>query len=311
MAGMRDPALRILVLGSAAGGGFPQWNCSCPVCSLAWAGDPRVTPRTQSSLAVSADGECWALLNASPDIRKQIADSPELHPGGNGRHSPIRAVVLTNADVDHVAGLLSLRERQPFVVHCSAPIREALAANPIFGVLDPACVSIRDTPLDEAFEPVPDVTIVPFAVPGKVPLYQEAGTVDIGAETGVTVGLEIRAGGRRAIYVPGCAAVTPQLMDRLHGADVLFFDGTCHVDDEMVRLGLSTKTASRMGHLAMAGAAGSMAALAPARVGRRIFVHINNTNPVLVEGSPERRAAEAGGWEIGWDGMRVTYEETP
>lgn len=308
---MRGASLRILVLGSAAGGGFPQWNCACPNCRLAWDGDPRVQPRSQSSLAVSADGADWLLLNASPDIRQQVARSPELQPRGAGRHSPIRAVILTNGDVDHVAGLLSLRERQALQVHASRSILEALDANPVFGVLDRAVVSLREAAPGRAFEPLPGLTVMAFPVPGKVPLYREGPTVEIGIESGETIGLEIRAAGRRALYVPGCAAVTPALLARAAGADVLFFDGTCFTDDEMVRLRLSEKTSNRMGHLAMSGPGGSMAALAAAGVGRKIYVHINNTNPVLVDGSPERQAVEAQGWDIGWDGLQITLEERP
>ncbi|MFO1151502.1 MAG: pyrroloquinoline quinone biosynthesis protein PqqB [Alsobacter sp.] len=303
--------MRILVLGSAAGGGFPQWNCGCPNCRLAWAGDPRVTPRSQSSLAASVDGRSWLLLNASPDIRQQIAQFPELQPQAQGRHSPIASVLLTNGDVDHVAGLLSLREGQAFTVHATAPILEALAANPIFGVLDRSVVRFAELAAGEALEPLPGLRVTPFAVPGKVPLYREGETVEIGIESGETIGLEIAGAGRRVLYVPGCAQVTRRLADRIVGADVLFFDGTCYQDDEMVRLGLSQKTSTRMGHLAMAGPDGSVARLAELPVDRRVFVHINNTNPVLVAGSPERRAVEDAGWEIGWDGLRITLEERP
>ena len=303
---MRDAALRILVLGSAAGGGVPQWNCACPVCRMARAGDPRVPHRTQSSLAVSVDGETWALLNASPDLRQQIAAHPEIQPRQSGRDSPIKAVILTNADVDHVAGLLSLREQQPFALHASAPTRDALAANPIFGVLNPALVTTHDVVLDRAFEPLPGLAVTPFAVPGKVPLYQEGPSLVVGDEFGVTIGLALGAGGQRVLYIPGCAAVSSSLLQRLEGTDVLFFDGTCYSDNEMVALGVSTKTASRMGHLSMSGKGGSIAALAPAQIGRRIFIHINNTNPVQVEGSPEHREVQAQGWEVAWDGMRIT-----
>jgi pyrroloquinoline quinone biosynthesis protein B len=306
---MRDASLRILVLGSAAGGGFPQWNCGCRNCRLAWAGDKRVTPRSQSSLAVSVDGASWLLLNASPDIREQIARSPELQPKAEGRHSPIAAVLLTNGDVDHVAGLLSLRERQAFTVHATGPILEALAANPIFHVLDRSIVRFTELAAGETLEPLPGLRVTPFPVPGKVPLYREGETVEIGIESGETIGLEIAGAGRRVLYVPGCAHVTPRLAGRIAGADVLFFDGTCYHDDEMVRLGLSQKTSTRMGHLAMAGPGGSVTSLAKVPVGRRVFVHVNNTNPVLVEGSPERRAVEEAGWEIGWDGLRITLED--
>lgn len=297
--------MRVVVLGSAAGGGFPQWNCRCPVCQLAWQGDPRVSARTQSSLAVSADGESWVLLNASPDLRQQIIRNVQLHPSVNARHTPIRAVVLTNGDVDHIAGLLTLREGQPFTLHASASILETLADNPIFRVVNPSVVTRSAFQLDQAFE-VAGLRIVAFAVPGKVPLFLEGDDVEIGMETETTVGLEITHGGGRLIYAPGCASVNAALLDRVAGADVLFFDGTTYTDDEMPALRLSTKTAARMGHLAMDGRGGSIASFADVDVKRKIFIHINNTNPVLIEGSRARHRVEAAGWEVGHDGMEVS-----
>ncbi len=294
--------MHIIVIGSAAGGGFPQWNCRCPTCRLAWAGDPRVVPRTQSSLAVSADGRDWVLVNASPDLRQQIIATPALHPRDGARHSPIRAVVLTNGDVDHVAGLLTLRERQPFALHASASLHAMLDADPVFAVLDRTLVSRHALALDEAGR-IEGLDVTAFAVPGKVPLFLESGEVEVGGETEMTVGLDIRANGRRAVHVPGCASVTPALLERIRGADLLLFDGTTFTDDEMPRLGLSPKTAARMGHVAMSGPGGSLDALAEAEVGAKVYLHINNTNPALVEGSAERRAIEAAGWRIAHDGM--------
>ena len=297
--------MRIIVLGSAAGGGFPQWNCRCPTCSLAWAGDPRVVPRSQSGLAVSADGAAWVLVNASPDLRQQILATPALHPAEGRRHTPVSAVVLTNGDVDHVAGLLTLRERQAFALHASPSLHAMLDADPVFAVLDRGLVTRHVTALDRVSD-IAGLAVTPFAVPGKVPLFLEAGEVEIGRETDMTVGLDIRAGGRRAVHVPGCAAVTPALIDRIAGADLLLFDGTTFTDDEMPRLGLSPKTAARMGHVAMSGPEGSLARLAGAAVRAKVYVHINNTNPALVTGSPERAAVEAAGWRLAEDGMEIT-----
>ena len=297
--------MHIIVIGSAAGGGFPQWNCRCPNCRLAWAGDPRVSPRTQSSLAVSADGLDWVLVNASPDLRQQVLATPALHPRRGARDTPIRAVVLTNGDVDHVAGLLTLRERQAFALHASPSLHALLGADPVFAVLDRDLVSRHALAMGEASD-VAGLSVTPFAVPGKVPLFLESGEVEVGRETDMTVGLDIRANGRRVLHVPGCAAVTPALLARVVGADLLLFDGTTYTDDEMPRLGLSPKTAARMGHVAMAGPAGSLAALAGVEVGAKVYVHINNTNPALVEGSPERAAVEAAGWRIAHDGMEFT-----
>jgi pyrroloquinoline quinone biosynthesis protein B len=298
--------MRVVVLGSAAGGGYPQWNCRCPVCTRAWAGDINARPRTQSSVAVSADGERWLLLNASPDIKQQILATPALHPRRAGRDSPITDVVLTNGDVDHVAGLLSLRERQPFQLLGATETLAALAANPIFQVLDPGVVTRRAVALGEPVRTEAGIQVTMFAVPGKAPLYLEGPEVEIGRETGEVVGVEVEAGGSRFFYIPGCAAVTPELERRVSGAPLLLFDGTTYTDDEMPRLGLSHKTAHRMGHLAMSGPGGSVAAWSHVPIGRRVFVHINNTNPALIDDGPERAQLAAAGWEVAHDGMELT-----
>ncbi|MEJ1160835.1 pyrroloquinoline quinone biosynthesis protein PqqB [Prosthecomicrobium sp. N25] len=298
--------LRAIVLGSAAGGGVPQWNCRCRVCALAWRGTGLVRPRSQSSLAVTADGDSWLLLNASPDLRQQIWSTPALHPRDGLRHSPISAVLVTNGDVDHVTGLLTLRERQPFDLYGTEVTLASLADNKVFSVVADDLVPRRPVVFGRRFEPVPGLSAEIFPVPGKLPLWREDEALGLGEEGENTVGVEIRAAGRRLVYVPGCARVTPDLAARITGADALLFDGTLYSDDEMIREGLGTKTGARMGHVSMSGPSGSAAALARVPVGRRIYVHINNTNPVLIEGSPERRAIEAEGWEIAHDGLEVT-----
>jgi pyrroloquinoline quinone biosynthesis protein B len=297
--------LQIIVLGAAAGGGFPQWNCLCPVCQLAWKGDKRVKPRTQSSLAVNADGEHWLLLNASPDLRQQIIATPQLHPRGAKRQSPISAVFVTNGDVDHLTGLLTLREQQSFAVYGSKTTLAEVTGGSIFGVLNRDLVKFNEVELNETIDTGIGLRITPFAVPGKVPLYLESGSVEIGAEGETTVGLEINGNGKTFYYIPGCAEVTDKLQEKLRHADLLLFDGTTFTDDEMVKLGLSQKTAWRMGHTAMTGEKGSLARLSDLNIHRKIFVHINNTNPVLIEDSPERSKAEAAGWEISYDGMEI------
>lgn len=303
----------MLVLGAAAGGGFPQWNCNCANCRRARAGDPAALPRTQSSLALSADGERWVLLNASPDLRQQIALNPALHPKRAARHSPIAAVVLTSADIDHVAGLLTLRESQPFSLYATGRVHEALAANSIFRALGEA-VARRALTLDRPEELLDrdggplGLRLTPFAVPGKVALYLEdpgAGP-DFGTQPGDTIGLEIDDGACGcAYYLPACAAFTPALARRIGGARLVLFDGTLWSDDEMVAGGLGRKSGGRMGHMSMAGAGGSIAAFAPLAIGRKIFVHINNTNPALLDDSAERAVAEKAGWEIAFDGMEI------
>jgi len=303
----------IKILGSAAGGGFPQWNCNCRNCADVRRGVAGLEPRTQSSVAVSIDGRRWTLLNASPDLRQQIAATPELNPGSLDapRSSPIRSVVLTNADVDHVAGLLNLRETQPFALYADPRVLSAIAANPIFNVLDEAYVERVPIQRDRMFEPTgcPGLGIEAFAVPGKVALYledEQAGS-DFGTAVGDTIGLKLvdQRTGRFACYVPGCAAVNEDLIRRMSGAALVLFDGTLYSDDEMILLGLSQKTGRRMGHIGMSGPEGSVAALARLAADRRIFTHINNSNPVLRKGSPERAWIEEAGWEIACDGMEV------
>ena len=296
--------LTAIVLGSAAGGGYPQWNCRCPVCRLAWAGDTRVMRRTQASLAASADGRSWVLLNASPDLTRQIAATPALQPGEGVRGSPIAAVLLTGAEVDQVAGLLSLRERQAFDLYASAETLAALAANPMFDVLARDLVARRAVAQGESIALPGGLTAELFAAPGKAPLYLEGEDPQTAAETGANVGIALAAGGKRLAYVPGCAAVTPALRERLGAADVLLFDGTLFSDDEMIATGTGSKTGRRMGHMPVDGAGGSLAALA-GLAARRIYTHINNTNAMLIDGSPERRKAETAGWEIAADGLRI------
>ncbi|RVU17815.1 pyrroloquinoline quinone biosynthesis protein PqqB [Methylobacterium oryzihabitans] len=295
--------MRAIILGSGAGGGVPQWNCRCAICAMAWADDGRVRPRTQSSLAVSPDGDHWLLVNASPDVRQQIQATPALHPREGLRHSPIRAVLLTNGDVDHVAGLLTLREGQRLDLYATAGILGSLAGNRVFDVMAEGVVARREIALGTTFAPLPGLSVTLFAVPGKVPLWLEDGTPEIGAETETTVGAMIEAGGARLAYVPGCARVTDDLKARLAGADALLFDGTVLHDDDMIRAGVGTKTGWRMGHVPMRGEGGSIDGLADVPLGRRVFVHVNNTNPVLVEDSDARRAVEAEGWTIAHDGL--------
>lgn len=309
--------MQIRVLGSAAGGGYPQWNCNHPNSRRARRGDAAAPSRTQSSIAVSADGEHWLLCNASPDLRQQINDNAVLQPKADGplRASPIAAVVLTNADVDHVTGLLTLRESQAFSLYATRRVLDVLAANTIFNVLNPAFVKREAFVLDTRFEPARadgtplGLAVTAFAVPGKVALWLEDAKkgVDVGALGEDTVALEITdlASGRRFYYIPGCAHMTEALASRLQGASLVFFDGTLWVDDEMIRDGVGVKTGNRMGHLSVSGPAGTMAAFAAIDVARKVFIHINTTNPILIEDTPERRAVEAAGWEVAHDGMHL------
>jgi pyrroloquinoline quinone biosynthesis protein B len=296
--------LTAIVLGSAAGGGFPQWNCRCPTCRLAWAGDVRVRARTQASLAVSADGENWLLVNASPDLPQQLRQSTVLHPRAATRGSPIKAVLLTGAEIDQIAGLLSLREREPFEIYATAITLAGLADNPIFAVLAPDLVKRRAVVPGASLTLAGGLQAQLFLVPGKAPLYLEGENPETATETAANVGIEIAAGGARLSFIPGAAAVTPAMTQRLARADVVLFDGTLYRDHEMIDTGTGTKTGRRMGHMPIAGPDGSLRALAGIAA-RRIYVHINNTNPILIAGSPERLDVERAGWEVAEDGMEI------
>jgi pyrroloquinoline quinone biosynthesis protein B len=308
--------MRIRILGSGAGGGFPQWNCNCANCRAVRAGAPGFSARTQSSLAVSADGANWVLLNASPDLREQIAAAPELSPRPDDpvRASPIKAVALTNGDVDHVAGLLNLREAQPFGLYAAGRVLQALGANPIFTILQTQLVSRIELMMDQA-TPLKGagvelgLSIRAFPVPGKIALYlEDKNAPNFGTSAGDTLGLEVTdtASGKSFFYIPGCAKVDAALAARLKNAALVFFDGTLFRENEMIEQGLMGKTGSRMGHINMSGDDGSIAAFAPLDVARKIYVHINNSNPVLDANAQERAISQAAGWEIGFDGMEVT-----
>lgn len=312
--------MHLRIIGSAAGGGFPQWNCNYRLSRAARTGMAGVHSRTQSSIAASADGFGWVLFNASPDIRQQIAATPELQPAGDAplRSTPIRAVVLTNADVDHIAGLLSLRERQPFAIYATAQVLATLEANSIFSVLDPALVPRRILPpakelaICDAEGRETGVMIEPFPVPGKIALYLEDRDhpdANFSSDAGDTIGVRIAGIGSRGsvFYIPGCARIDAALRARLADAACLLFDGTVYTDDEMIVAGVGQKTGARMGHLAISGESGSIAGLADVKVGRRVFVHINNTNPILDENSAEHAAVKAAGWEIASDGMEMEF----
>jgi pyrroloquinoline quinone biosynthesis protein B len=307
--------LRVVVLGAAAGGGVPQWNCGCPVCRKARTEHPELQS-TQASIAISADGDHWFLINASPDLRQQLIATPQLHPkAGELRHSPISGVILTNGEVDAVAGLLSMREGSPFTIYAHAKVLSILKANSIFDVLNEKNVQRQAIELDQAFEPaLPDgassgIEILPFAVAGKSAWYLE-GKVHPGGDDGAgdTLGLRIRdkATGKHFYFLAACADVTDDLKTRLAGAPLVFFDGTVWRDDELILAGLGNKTGQGMGHISMSGDTGAIKTLAGLDIGRKVFLHINNSNPALLPASPERKMAERAGWQIPADGTEIT-----
>jgi pyrroloquinoline quinone biosynthesis protein B len=307
--------LRVVVLGAAAGGGVPQWNCGCPVCRKARTDHPELQS-TQASIGISADGDHWFLVNASPDLRQQLIATPQLHPrAGTLRHSPIAGVILTNGEIDAVAGLLSMREGSPFTIYAHAKVLAILRTNSIFNVLSEKNVARQPIDIDKAFEPaLPDgsgsgIEILPFAVSGKGAWYLEGKAHPAGdMAEGDTLGLRIgdKATGKYFYFLAACAGVTDDLRSRLAGAPLVFFDGTVWRDDELIVAGLGTKTGQGMGHIAMSGDHGAIQSLAGLDIGRKIFLHINNSNPALLHDSAERKSAERAGWQIPADGTEIS-----
>lgn len=303
----------IRVLGSAAGGGFPQWNCGCPNCRGVRAATVRAVPRSQECVAVSANGEDWFLLNASPEIRAQVESFDRLHPRGP-RHSPLAAILLTNGDLDHCLGLLSLRESHPLVVYATARVRHGfIEGNVLYRTLQrvPGQVTWRTLKigLQEDLRGVDGrpsgLTVEAVGIPGKLPVHLE-GLAQSDPED--NVGFRIRESGARRVlaYASGVGAVTDSVWQAVDDADCLFFDGTFWSSDELPALGLGAKRAEEMAHLPVGGPSGSLALLRGLRARRKILVHVNNSNPLLVEDSPERAEAEAAGWEVAYDGMAIT-----
>jgi len=293
----------VRVLGAAAGGGFPQWNCGCPRCRAVRDGSRPCRPRTQSSVAVSADYRRWFLLNASPDIRAQIESFPALHPRGV-RDSPLQAVLLTDAELDHTLGLLLLREAGDLEVHATAEVHETLRGGTSLLQTLGAYARVGWRPVATGIE----VTLADglsyraFGVPtDKLARF---GTGEGGE--GV-VGYRITDGhtGRVLVYVPGAQRLTASVLAQFEGCTCLLFDGTCWQDDELIRLGIAAKTSREMGHLPISGPNGSLERLASLPIERKIYIHINNTNPILLEDSPERRVVEESGLEVAADGLEM------
>jgi len=302
--------MKILVLGSAAGGGFPQWNCNCRNCAGVRDGSVQATPRTQSSIAVSANGVDWVLFNASPDILSQFRANPALQPGRSLRDTGIAGVVLMDAQIDHTTGLFMLREGKPLDVWCTAQVHEDLTTgNPIFNVLAHFC-TVR-------WQAVQVVPPSPFSIPGAaglrftpVPLSSKAPPYSPHRDDphpGDNIGMLIEdtMTGHKVFYAPGFGAMAAHLDPFLADADCVMLDGTFWTDDEMIRLGISSKSARSIGHLPQSGPDGMMALLANYPKPRKVLIHINNTNPVLDDASPERAALTAAGIELAFDGMLI------
>lgn len=302
--------MRIRVLGAAAGGGFPQWNCNCRNCDGVRKGTVRAQARMQSSICVSSNGIDWVLFNASPDLLAQIRSFPALQPGRAIRDTGIRAIVLVDGQIDHTTGLLMLREGRPLEIWCTDMVHEDLTSgNPLFHILGHyAGVNRHRLPIEPgASFPIDGIEHLRFesvTLKSKAPPYSPHRD---NPHDGDNVGIRITdtRSGRRLFYAPGLGEIEPHLVPLLESADALMVDGTFWTDDEMIRLGISKKHAREIGHLPQSGPGGMIEVLQPLRARRKILIHINNTNPILDEDSPERARLQAAGIEVAFDGMEI------
>lgn len=303
--------MKIHILGSSAGGGFPQWNCNCPNCAGWRAGNPRYRARTQSSITVSVDGANWLLFNASPDILQQLREFPALQPARSLRDTAIRAIFLIDAQIDHTTGLYMLREhRQPLEIWCHALVREDLThGNPLFDLLGHYCgVNWHDVPLaGEGFtiQGVPGLHLNALPLISNAPPYSpHRDRPQPGDNVGVT--LTDEDSGRKLFYAPGLGRMEPHVWAAMQAADCVLVDGTLWTDDEMITLGASKKTSRAMGHLPQSGKGGMLEWLDQLPHGtRKVLIHINNTNPILDEQSPQRQELTRRGIEVSFDGMEI------
>ena len=297
--------MELIVLGAAAGGGLPQWNCAGGQSSQVW--NKTRLPQSQASVAIGNERAGYVIINASPDLRQQILQTPQLHPRLNHpdgvRNTPIAAVIVTNADVDNVAGLLNLREKQRVSIYGPTKVLEILQENSIFAVLDPEFVTQRPLETTETISPIPGVEIELFTVAGKAPLYLEDALGIQSGDLGFTSGIEIRTEAGKTLVISSCAQIDQKLQERIETADHLLFDGTVFEDDEMPQLGLGEITGRRMGHLPISGTDGPIAQLAHCNLKTKRFFHINNSNPIWDEQSLAHRAIRDAGWDICHDGL--------
>jgi pyrroloquinoline quinone biosynthesis protein B len=303
-------SFRVHVLGAAAGGGFPQWNCNCRNCDGVRKGTLHARPRTQSSICVSSDGVNWVLFNASPDLLAQIKAFPALQPGRSIRDTGIRAIVLVDGQIDHTTGLLMLREGKPLEIWCTDMVREDLTTgNPLFNILGHyAGVNWHRLPIEAGnsfgIDGIPDLRFSSVALKSKAPPYSPHRD---NPHDGDNVGVRITdtRSGRSLFYAPGLGEIEPHLAPLLEQADAVLVDGTFWTDDEMIALGISKKHAREIGHLPQSGAGGMIEVLKPLRAQRKVLIHINNTNPILDEDSPQRAQLSAAGIEVAHDGMEI------
>ena len=304
--------MKIRVLGSAAGGGLPQWNCNCANCKGVRAGSAQIHRRTQSSIAVSTDSVNWILFNASPDILTQLHDAPAMQPARAIRDTGIRAVVLIDAQIDHTTGLLMLREsKEPLRIFCTDPVRADLTTgNPIFNVLSHYCkvdwnpIRFSENSCDFAVSGVDGLRLMAFPLRSKAPPYSPHRD---NPHTGDTIGVVIEdvRTGKKLFYAPGLGEIEPHLKPLMESADCVLVDGTFWKDDEMISLGASKKRSREIGHLPQSGPGGMIEVLTALKRARKILTHINNTNPILNDASPERAELGRSGIEVAFDGMEI------
>lgn len=300
--------MRLHLLGTAAGGGVPQWNCCCANCQAARFNP--VVARSQSQLAISGDGGDWLLINASPDLREQLSRTPELHPRAElgVRNTPVAGVVLTSADLDHILGLLLMREFTPVSVYATESVLRVIASNAFFSMLQrmPDQQRIQILHHGNAIQPSAGVTITPVKLRGNFPMYVPHALRDSLDSGEMTIGLIIESStGRRVAFLPSLPALTPHLLEQIAACDVLLVDGTVWSEDELQRLQAGTPSATEMGHMPIGGATGSLEQLRQLDHVRRIYTHINNSNPILTAGSPEQAEVLDAGFEIAFDGMEI------
>ena len=304
--------MQILILGSAAGGGFPQWNCHCANCKGLRDGSIKATPRTQSSIAVSPDGKNWALINASPDIRQQINQSPQLWPEQGSRGTNIRGAILTDSQIDHTTGLLTLREGLPLDIYCTEVVYEDLSTvYPLFNLLEHWHGGLNFKAIGEqefngfGVDGVSDIEFVPVTIESNAPPYSKYRDKVV---VGNNIGLKIvdKTSGKYLFYLPGIVESTPEVEQILADATCVLIDGTLWLDDEMIAQGVGTKLGSEMGHMPVNGDFGTVALLNQFDIDRKILIHINNTNPILNEQSPQHQFVLDNGVEIAVDGMEIT-----
>jgi len=306
--------MHVKILGSAAGGGFPQWNCACPNCQLIRSGSFPGKARSQTQVAISQDGQAWFLLGASPDVRSQIEAAPELQPDEGTRHSPLCGVVLTSADLDQVLGLLLLRELQPLNVYATASVIHIVRdQNSMFAMLNRSPDQVRwhaispgeSFPLQTPSGQQSGITCTSISVSVRYPFYVSGRGQHLNPTEAVLALIVTSAFGRTLVYAPSVAAITQSLRECLDRADLLLFDGTFYNDDELIPI-RGDKRAHEMGHIPVAGEDGSLRQLVRLEKPRKLYIHINNTNPMLNETSPEYRKVREAGWELAEDGWQAT-----